>query len=180
MSDLFPETIVHQRGGAMHRAAEISGCKQFRYLLSRRWANGLALTFIMLNPSTADALEDDHTIRKCIGFAKRFGFAGIVVVNLFAYRATDPAELRRAGFPPGPLNLDYLLTVTGEATKAGAPIVCAWGAHARRNAFAAELVAGMQKVGADLRALRILDDGTPAHPLTLPYSCELVPFPKAA
>ena len=83
--------------------ALLSSCGTYRYRLWRYWhTEREPLIFIMLNPSTADAMQDDPTIRKCIGFAKRLGFGGIEVVNLFAYRATDPRDLRANGYQVGP------------------------------------------------------------------------------
>src|SRR5689334_20041621 len=72
------------------KSAVLSPCGLYRYRLTRRWGDGPALLFVMLNPSTADATEDDPTIRRCTGFAKREGMPAIEVVNLFAWRATDP------------------------------------------------------------------------------------------
>jgi hypothetical protein len=81
--------------------------------------------FCMLNPSTADAARDDPTIRRCIGFARSWGYAGVEVVNLFALRATDPRELWRVRDPVGPDN-DRALK---DATRRIAGMVLAWGAH---------------------------------------------------
>jgi len=78
----------------MVRSAVISKCGRYRYLLTRKWGKRTDFaTFVMLNPSTADGFRDDATIRKCIGFAKRWGFDGIQVVNLFAWRSRDPLDL---------------------------------------------------------------------------------------
>src|SRR5437868_12651695 len=82
--------------GAKGVSAVISPCGKFRYRLTRQWGEGAALPFVMLNPSTADAEQDDPTIRKCVGFAKRMGYDGIEVVNLYAYRATKPTQDRKS------------------------------------------------------------------------------------
>lgn len=103
--------------------AVISPCGLYRYRLYRRWAHGAPMLFVMLNPSTADATEDDPTIRRCIGFAKREGMPAIEVVNLFAYRATDPADLAKAADPVGPENTRHIL----EAAIAAGRVVAAWG-----------------------------------------------------
>jgi hypothetical protein len=79
----------------MHRAALFSRDRRFRYRLGRRWGQGAAVCFVLLNPSTADEVVDDPTIRRCIAFARSLGYGGLEVVNLYAYVATDPAELRR-------------------------------------------------------------------------------------
>ena len=88
----------------MDRTALFSPCRTFRYRLGRRWSDGPVLAFIMLNPSCADEHIDDPSVRRCIGFAQRRGYGGLEMVNLYAFLATDPAELRRAGYPIGPDN----------------------------------------------------------------------------
>lgn len=163
------------------RGAVISPCGRYRYHLWRRWGEGPAITFIMLNPSTADGLQDDPTIRKCMGFARRLGATSIRVGNLFAYRATDPAELRRAGFPQGIDNEPWLERLAACAHANNEPVICAWGAHAR-SLQAQRQVETVRRILTRVRglvplhvfALRKLADGTPAHPLMLPYSTELV------
>lgn len=81
------------------KGAEISDCGKYRYKLWRIWNEKLPLAmFVMLNPSTADANQDDATIRRLIGFAERMGCGGFYVGNLYPYRATDPKELIRVGF----------------------------------------------------------------------------------
>ena len=80
----------------MNRAAIISPCGQFRYWLRRQWGGDGTLLYVMLNPSTADADVDDATVRRCIRFARDHGFGAMEVVNLFAHRATKPADLRAA------------------------------------------------------------------------------------
>ncbi len=157
----------------MERKADLSPCGTYRYRLSRQWDALLPiLYFIMLNPSTADASIDDPTIRKCLGFAMRAGYGGIDVLNLFAFRATNPAELHALARTPeaqiGPDNDRYLASVP-----AGADVCFAWGAHARRYA---SRVAQVRYLLGNTRwlCLKRLDDGTPAHPLMLPYSCALM------
>jgi hypothetical protein len=166
------------------RTAVLSVCGGFRYLLTREWAEGeRVLTFVMLNPSTADGERDDATVRKCIGFARNLGFGGIRIANLFAYRARDPKELRRAGWPPGLENNYWSKRIALWAYANNEPIVCAWGAHARGHAGqrrVAEVMDLMQRQCVDLRALLVLADGTPGHPLMLPYSCTLQPFGEPA
>lgn len=154
------------------KSAHISDCGQFRYMLIRRWKPGMLLTFIMLNPSTADADEDDATIRKCVGFADRFGFGGIIVVNLFAYRATDPKDLKKAGFPIGDLNDDAILA----AVSAAGEVVCAWGVNANRTARPAQVCKMLAEYGARPKCLDITDAGWPSHPLMLSYDRPLLDY----
>lgn len=97
----------------------------YRYKLERTWARpGDRMCFIMLNPSTADGMKDDPTIRRCIAFAKREGYGGISVVNLFALRCTRPVHLWDHPDPVGPRNRDAI----AEACEESARIVAAWGA----------------------------------------------------
>ena len=150
----------------------LSACWTFRYRLWRQWAGGSRLVFVMLNPSTADATVDDPTIRKCIGFAKRLGYDGIEVVNLFAYRATDPADLKRAGWPVGPENDNHIRAACSRAPL----VICAWGANAVGHPRVVDVLNLLHDTGRDVCALKINRDGTPAHPLMLPYSANVVPF----
>jgi hypothetical protein len=95
------------------------------------------------------------------------------VVNLFAFRATDPDELHRAGFQVGPDNARHIRDAVTRAVVSGGKVVCAWGAHARGRAEAWHCLRGLAESGVTAYALRLLHDGTPAHPLMLPYSCKL-------
>lgn len=152
----------------MRRSAHISACGRFRYSLDREWDSLLpAACFIMLNPSTADADLDDPTIRKCIGFAKRMGLGSIKVVNLFAWRATDPKNLKSAGFPVGEEN-DWAIWLN--AKESADVVICAWGAHARGLARTQEVMGMLKGWNIRPKALSLLADGTPAHPLMLPYT----------
>ncbi|WP_368188730.1 DUF1643 domain-containing protein [Aeromonas sp. R7-3] len=95
---------------ARPRHAVFSPCRTYRYALSRVWATDKPYAlFIGLNPSTADETLDDPTIRRCIDFAKRRGYGGLVMANLFAYRATDPEVMKRAAEPRHPLYLKRTL-----------------------------------------------------------------------
>ena len=148
----------------MHRSAEISPCGAYRYSLGRCWEQTSPVNFVMLNPSTADADIDDPTIRRCIGFAKAWGYGSIVVTNLFAFRATDPADMAKAADPIGPENDRRIV----ECAMASALVVCAWGAHrtiARRAATVLGLIRESDKTPMVLRTTK---DGHPCHPLYLP------------
>lgn len=125
----------------------------------------------MLNPSTADENSDDPTLRRCLGFAKAWGYSGVDVVNLYALRATDPMELWKAPDPVGLENDSYLR----EAGANGAPLIAAWGAHAK-SARVREVLAipGFDQ----LMCLRTTKKGYPAHPLYLPK--DLKPKPWSA
>jgi hypothetical protein len=158
----------------MKRSAVISGCGAFRYVLTRNWTDDdtSVLLFVMLNPSTADADIDDPTIRKCIGFSQRLGYGGIEVVNLYAYRATDPKALKAAGYQVGPDNNRYTMAAIRRAHN----IVLAWGANARGMIRPDIVLRMVREAGVTPMALRRLADGVPEHPLMLPYSCTLQPL----
>lgn len=154
----------------MSSDAVISECQTYRYSLSRRWASGASMRFVMLNPSTADATLDDPTIRRCIGFAKREGAAGLVVLNLYAYRATNPKALLTCTDPVGPDNNAWL---AAHLQAAALPVVAAWGASARADRVRRVL----DLVGdVDWRCLGTTKAGYPRHPLYVPGVQPLLPF----
>ncbi len=158
--------------------ADISPCGKYRYLLEREWSDfsvdqGGSAMFVMLNPSTADGDVDDPTIRRCVGFAKSWGYGWLSVVNLFAYRATDPKELFKAGDAVhGPRNQEV---IERAATHAGI-IVCAWGAHKSAD-WQAETVRGWLH-GETLYALGFTKSGHPRHPLYLPADAKPIALPS--
>lgn len=159
----------------MLRTAWVSEDGRYRYSLTRGWDEGDdALTFVMLNPSTADALEDDPTIRRCVGFAREFGYAGIEVVNLYAYRATKPADLWLADDPVGPNNDTVLKQALRRAAQLALPVIAAWGANAKRDRVAWLMAQPGSEV---LQALRVTLAGHPGHPLYLPATCRPAPWP---
>lgn len=165
---------------SVEKAAVLSDCGTYRYVLTREWDAGRpAVAVCMLNPSTADATADDPTIRRCVGFARGWGYGRLVVVNLFALRATDPAALRLAADPVGPDNDGHLVEQCS-----GRVVVCAWGATAgkwpsprirERPAVVRRLLAG-----ADLRHLGLTGGGHPKHPLYLPAGATLQQFTGGA
>ena len=141
------------------RSARISEDGRYRYALLRRWTlGGGAVAFVMLNPSTADAELDDPTVRRCVGFAKAWGYGAVHVLNLFAYRATDPVVLTFADDPVGSENDVYLL----RHAEAGVPMVAGWGAHKMARTRAAEVTS---RLGIRWLALGTTKDGSPRHPL---------------
>lgn len=142
--------------------AELSEDGVYRYLLWRRWdlSRPRAL-FIMLNPSTADADTDDPTIRRCIGFAKAWGFGGLRVVNLYPFRATKPEDLWKAPFPRGQGNLGHIERAIDAPDGIA---VAAWGAHGR-EAQVKEVRGLFYDLGIPLYALKLTAAGAPSHPL---------------
>jgi hypothetical protein len=155
----------------VRRSARLSRCGRYRYLLERRWADGPALAWVMLNPSTADAEVDDPTIRRVVRFTSAAGYSAVVVANLYALRATDGRQLTGHPDPVGPGNarvLDHL-------ARRGGLIVAAWGAAASRDRVAAVLTGPL--AGAHLRCLGTTSDRQPRHPLYLPSAQPLQPYP---
>lgn len=146
--------------------AVVSPCGLYRYRLSRRWGDGIPLLFVMLNPSRADAEVDDPTIRKCLRFAHVVGRSGIEVVNLFAYRATDPRKLRAVTDPVGPANDAHIV---GAAHACGRTAVVAWGRVVREEQRARAMVVTymLRRIDCELLCLKANGDGSPAHPLYL-------------
>lgn len=154
--------------------ATMSECGAYRYSLERE-LSGLGrnpVVFVMLNPSTADANADDPTIRRCCGFAKRWGHDRIVVVNLYALRSTDPRALRTHPNPIGTHNDDAIY-----AAALRGPVVCAWGVHGEKDRVnAVRLLLAVAK--AKPLCLGLTKSGAPRHPLYAPYG-DAVPFPVA-
>lgn len=151
---------------ATHSSAVLSADGVYRYELRRVWGDPDRLVgWIMLNPSTADADIDDPTIRRCMGFARSWGYGGIVVRNLFALRATNPAVLRWHADPVGPEN-DYWLLAGGQETDC--LTVCAWGVHGSMNGRAHAVAPRLAAGGLRLHHLGLTRSGAPRHPLYLP------------
>ncbi len=144
--------------------------RTYRYLLTRIWdPSRPPAVFVMLNPSTADAMKDDATIRRLAGgkgFARTWGAGGVVVVNLFALRSTDPRALLRHPDPVGPVNDAFVR----QAVSGARTVIAAWGAGGVQH-DRAEAVTGM---------LGRTATGQPRHPLCLPKNADLEPYGVAA
>ena len=172
-TDLSPE-FVRVLSGAL-----ISNDGARRFLLWRRWnCDGPRMLFIMLNPSTADGRTDDPTVRKCIGFARGAGCGGLMVVNLISQRSPKPAAVRAE---PEPEEADRQIACALQCAR----IVAAWGTlgglsrEARQIAIERiALVRGFARVaGRRLECLSVTNGGQPGHPLFIPYSATLKPWP---
>ena len=147
----------------------------YRYTLERRLshASGKNLLWIMLNPSTADHMVDDPTIRKVMGFTERAEGAALAVVNLYAWRATDPQQCKQQGSTAiGPDNYEALL----EGAMYAHQIVCAWGAHTWAAPQAVRVLRHLRDYTDKMFCLRTTKSGAPAHPLYIPYTQALQPF----
>lgn len=146
--------------------ADVRG--DYRYTLTRVWDATLPIiTFVLLNPSTADAEQLDPTLRRCVGFARREKYGGMLILNLYAFRTKDPKLMLSAPDPVGPENDRVLANATGT-------VVAGWGTNAAppRVALALELLP-------PLHALGVTRDGHPAHPLYLSADAPLVKWPRA-
>lgn len=159
----------------MDSHAVISGCGRYRYELGRRWADGPALEWVMLNPSTADADQDDPTIRRCSGFAKRWGYGAIIVHNLYAYRATDPQLLANLDDPIGPDNHRYLASCHGTDGT-----VVAWGSDPAAtgwwNGYPYAWQQTVLQRPQPLLCLGVNANGSPKHPLYVPANRTPIPW----
>ena len=156
----------------MHRTALISDCGSFRYRLGRRWADGKALLFVMLNPSTADDQVDDRTIKRCIHFATEHEFGALEVVNLFAFRTVNPKVLKGAGYLVGPENDQHI----ADAVRDTSAVCVAWGTAGAETRRPAHVLNLLRDLGADPQYLRLTTTGHPEHPLYLPGDLRLKPL----
>jgi hypothetical protein len=151
-------------------SAEISDCGSYRFRLDRRWADGPTCGFVMLNPSTADGRQDDPTIRRCIGFARREGCGALVVANLFNFRATKPEDMAHSTDPIGPdADLRLLEIIAG----VDGPLIAAWGSHWMAKDRAAYVTA---MIGRHMVCLGLTKNGHPRHPLYVKGDAPLVPL----
>lgn len=169
-----PDEVTTSRVGGVYREAWISPDGRYRYHLTRSWDDLVdPLTFVMLNPSTADAFVDDRTIGRCCQFARREGFGGVTVVNLYALRSTRPVHLWEADDPVGPSNDEVLLEALDTAVERGRPVVAAWGVNAKPDRVAWLL----DQPGAEhLHHLGLTKAGAPMHPLYRPGDTPLTPW----
>lgn len=154
--------------------AIVSVCDRYRYQLTRQWdIDKPTILFIMLNPSTADAFLDDPTIRRCVGFAKEWGYGSLSVVNLFAWKDRHPDGLLTSGDPVGRDNIDYLFRSVREAEL----IVCAWGnSPILKKLNINKQFNAITSINKPLHCLGLSVDGTPKHPLYLPKSTKPVQY----
>jgi hypothetical protein len=139
--------------------------------------SGKMATFIMLNPSTADAGRDDPTIRKCSGFARRWQCDTLQVLNLFAVRATDPREMKRAADPVGPDNLHWFARTLPTGPSATHLVICAWGVHGAHRGQDRLVLEWLAAHNIRPLALGYTRHDHPRHPLYMPYSAALVSYP---
>ena len=146
---------------------------RYRYNLWRSWDKKLpAMAFLMLNPSKADAVSNDQTISTCLAIARRLGYGGVEVVNLFAYCATQPTELMAARHPVGKANDEYIVDAIASADT----VLLAWGNHGALKSRSDQVLQLIDVGSNKLFCLGKTKKGHPRHPLYLPSSTPLVPF----
>jgi hypothetical protein len=146
--------------------AQFSRCRRWRYLLWRCWDESKpAANFLMLNPSTADEVKLDPSCTRARNYAEKWGFGGLIVTNLFGWRATDPEGMKATRDPVGRGNDAAILRAAREA----AIVICAWGNHGAHKERAQAVVRSLKEHEVRLNYLRInAGSGQPAHPLYLP------------
>ncbi|MEJ6390234.1 DUF1643 domain-containing protein [Gymnodinialimonas ulvae] len=155
----------HLKGDAAS-VAVYSPCERYRYALTRVWdAEGRRALFIMLNPSTATELQNDPTVERCERRARALGFGAFRVLNIFAWRATDPRDMRAAADPVGPENDAAIM---GSLEWADA-VICAWGTHGAHRGRGPEVAAMLRKAEVPLMHLGLSKAGHPKHPLYIGY-----------
>lgn len=153
--------------------AKISKCGRYREWLIREWdANLSKVNFIMLNPSTADADKDDPTINKCMRFAKKWGYGGIIVTNIFDFRATDPEEMLKSKQPSSENNIFNCLSIARQTEL----VVCAWGNKGLYKKRGLTMLKALKNYGVEPMGLKVNETGMPAHPLYLSEKLELFPL----
>ena len=144
--------------------AVFSDDARYRYTLLRSWAmTGPQVCFCMLNPSVADHIFDDATVRRLLVFAKDWGYGSLQVVNLFAYRATNPARLRDVDDPVGPQNNQAILEAAFHADR----VIVAWGALGSWRERDQQALALLERAGREPYHLGLTREGHPRHPLYL-------------
>jgi len=150
--------------GGCIKSAVFDASRKYRYELWRRWGEKDFCMFIGLNPSTADEIKDDPTIRRCIGFAKEWGYDALCMTNIYAFRATQPRDMFGEPEPIGPDNNATLVQI---ARQAGI-VIAAWGSHGGHGGRGAEVAHMILAATAvKIKCLGVTKDGYPRHPLYL-------------
>ena len=153
----------------MNSDAILSEDRKYRYVLSRIWDESKPIVmFIGLNPSTADEIENDPTIEKCISFTKSWGYGGLYMLNLFAFRATQPKDLFNAKDPIGKDNDEYIKKYSKICDK----IVCAWGNNGSFKNRSKKVLSLIDNA----YYLKLNKTGEPAHPLYLKSNLTPIKF----
>ncbi|MQQ08097.1 DUF1643 domain-containing protein [Epibacterium sp. SM1979] len=156
----------HHTKGDAPSSAVYSECETYRYALTRVWdTSGRRVMFVMLNPSKATEVQNDPTIERCERRARTLGFGGFRATNIFAYRATDPRDMRAADAPEGPANMETLR----EGADWADTVICAWGTHGAYRNQGPQVAELLRGTGKPLYHLGLSKAGHPKHPLYIAY-----------
>ena len=156
----------------MQRGAILSSCKKHRLQLWREWNSNLPkVLFIMLNPSTADHEQDDPTLRRCMDFAKQWGYGGLYIGNLYSFRAADPRTLLKVSKFSHRDNYKHISTMAQQCQL----LVCAWGNYPIIKKLGTPLNI-LKQLNQKLHCIALSKTGTPKHPLYLKKSLTPIPF----
>ena len=159
-------TRTHTKGDAPSTAI-YSDCERYRYALTRIWdEGGTRVHFVMLNPSTATEVQNDPTVERCERRARALGHGGFRVTNIFAWRDTDPRNMKAAQSPIGPANDATILAAADWADVT----ICAWGTHGAYLGRGAQIEQILRQSGASLMHLGLSKAGHPKHPLYIAYA----------
>lgn len=165
---------AHQKGDAASDAV-YSPCLRYRYGLTREWDRAAArLLFVMLNPSTATEVQNDPTVERCERRARAYGAGAVRVVNIFAFRATDPKVMRAVDDPVGPGNDAAILASVSEWRPD--KVICAWGTHGAHLGRGPQVEGLLRQTGAGLWHLGLTKGGAPCHPLYIGYDRQPAPW----
>ena len=147
------------------RSCVFSPCRVYRYRLDIRWEEGPLCNFIMLNPSTADEIANDPTVERCERRARKWGYAGLIVTNLFAFRATNPCVMKAAADPVGPENDRHIFNAAYDAGM----VLCGWGNHGCHGGRSKAVREMLREARIECFALTTCANGEPGHPLYVSY-----------
>ena len=160
--------------------AVFSPDSKYRYLLTRRTGFGeKVVNFVMLNPSTAGAIKNDPTVRRCMGFANSWDCGWLYITNLSPLRATDPRDLRKAGPEPADVLEENLRTIL-ETARSSDMVLVSWGAHGEAEGRAERVLAALREAGQEVHCLGTTKEGQPLHPLYLGAVTKPRPFETQA
>lgn len=154
--------------GATRSSATYSDCELYRYALTRTWAEGPRLLFVLLNPSTATEARNDPTVGRCERRARALGYGAFRVTNLFALRETDPGAMRLHPAPTGPDNAAAL----AEGADWADVVLCGWGNHGAHLGQGPATEAMLRRTGRPLHVLGLTRAGHPRHPLYIANSAQ--------
>lgn len=171
-------SILKRITDGLERGVLFSDCGKYRYKLWRRWSDKPPLVFIMLNPSTADLLKNDPTIERCERRTRMLGFGAIYVGNAFAFRATQPDDMKAHDDPIGNLNDASLRALMNMAKWSGGKVIVGWGKDGGFRGRSKEVVDIALDCGVQLYCLAYCKNGQPQHPLYIPYEEKMKPWPR--